>query len=101
MRRDAGIARAENCVNAVNAPYGRTAAARLALIAWRGSVIEIGATRALQEIAAGRCHVAQLLRRASHDSVSQERITLLDHRMPSEVGIRHQRANAHAAIGCF
>ena len=64
MHRDAGVARAEDRVHAVEAVDGRAAAARLAFVAGRRGVVEVGTARALQEIAADRRHVAQLLRGA-------------------------------------
>ena len=67
MRRDAGLAGAEDRVHAVEALDGRAAAAGLALVAGRRGVIEVGAARALQQVAAGRRHVAQLLRGAGQD----------------------------------
>ena len=94
MRRDAGIARAEDRVHAVDAVDRRAAAAGLALVARRRGVIKIVAARPLQEIAAGRRHVAQLLRGAGEDRACQQRIALLDQRVIGEIGIRHQRADA-------
>ena len=57
---NAGIACAQDRVHAVEAADRRAAAARLALVAGCGDVVEVGAPRALQEIAADRRHVAQL-----------------------------------------
>ena len=84
-------------LHAVEAVDGRAAAAGLALVAGRRDVVEIEAARALQEVAAGRRHVAQLLRRAGQDRARQQRIALLDQRVVGEVGVRHQRADAQAA----
>ena len=101
MRRNAGVAGAKDRVNAVDATNGRAAAAGLALVAGRRRVIEIGAARALQEIAAGGCHVAQLLRRSCKDGTSQQRIALLDQRVPGQVRVRYQSADEQAAAGSF
>ena len=98
MRRDAGLARAEDRVHAVEAVDRRAAAARLAFVAGRRGVVEVIAARPLQEVAAGRRHVAQLLRSAREDRAREQRIALLDQRMIGEVGIRHERADAHAAV---
>ena len=99
MRRDAGVARAEDRVHAVEALDGGAAAAGLAFVAGRRGVIEIGAARALQEIAAGRRHVAQLLRRACQDRACEQRIALLDQRVIGEIGIRHERADPQSSVG--
>ena len=59
---DARVAAAEQGMAAVDAPLGRTATAGLALIAGeRLAATEIGATGPLQEVAAKRCHIAELL----------------------------------------
>ncbi len=101
MGRNAGLARAEDRVHAVEPVAGGAAAAGLALIARRRRVVEVVAARALQQIAAGRCHVAQLLRRAGEDRAGEHRIALRDQRVIGEVGVRHQRADAQAAVRGF
>ena len=64
---DAGIAPAEQRMAAIDAADGRAAAAGLALVAGeRLAAPEIGAAGALQEIAADRRHVAELLRGRRH-----------------------------------
>ena len=78
MRRNAGFARAEDRVHAVEAGDGGAAAAGLALIAGRRDVVKIIAARALQKIAAGRRHVAQLRRGAGQDRARQHRIAFCD-----------------------
>ena len=97
MHRDAGIAGAEDRVHAIEAVDGGAAAARLAFVAGRRDVVEVGAARALQEVAAGRCHIAQLLRGAGHDRAGENRIALLDQRVIGEIGVAHERADAQAA----
>ena len=62
-------------------------------------VVEISAARALQEVAAGGGHVAQLLRRARLDGACKHRIALLDRRVIGEIGVAHERADAQAAAG--
>ena len=101
MGRNARFAGAEDRVHAVEPVAGGTAAAGLALIARRRRVVEIGATRALQKIAAGRGHVAQLLRGAGKDCARKQRIALRDQRVIGEIGVRHQRADAQAAVRGF
>src|SRR5215468_11515523 len=62
--RDAGLAPTEQRMTAVDAADCRAPAPGLALVAGKGlAETEIGTARALQQIAADRCHVAQLLRR--------------------------------------
>src|SRR6516225_6298033 len=51
MRGDAVLARPQDRVHPIDPFDRRTAAARLALIAWRGRIVEIEAARSLQEIA--------------------------------------------------
>ena len=69
-----------------------------ALVARRHRVVEVKAPRALHEIAPGRCHVAQLLRRAGQDRAREQRISLFDQRVVGEVGVRHQRPDEKAAV---
>src|SRR4026209_1605726 len=52
VRRDAGIAGAEDRVSAILAFDGGTATARLSFVARQRGVVEIGTARALQEVAA-------------------------------------------------
>src|SRR5215208_6403784 len=61
MRGDAVLAGAKNSVDPVDAVDRRAAAARLALVAGCGDIIEIEAARSLQQIATRGGHVAQLL----------------------------------------
>ena len=101
MRRNAVLAGTEDGVHAVEPVARGAAAAGLALIAGRRRVVEVIAARALQKIAAGRCHVAQLLRCAGEDRAGEQRIALCDQRVIGEVGVRHQRADAQAAVRGF
>ena len=100
MRGDAMLARAEDRVHAVDAGDGRAAAARLALVAWRSRVVEIEAARSLQKIAAGRGHIAQLLRGSGEDRAGKQRIARLDVRVVGEIAIGNQRADAQPAFAC-
>ena len=98
MRRDAGLARAENGIDAVDAIDRRAAAAGLAFVTRRRDVIEIETPRALQQVAARRCHVAQLLRCAGQDRARQQRISFLDQRVIGEVAVRYECTDAQAAV---
>ena len=98
MGGDAGFAGAEDRVHPIEPGEGGATAARLALIARRRGVVEVIAARALQEIAAGRGHVAQLRRGAGKDRARQQRIARGDRGVIGEVGIRNERADAQAAI---
>jgi hypothetical protein len=98
MRGDAMFAGAEDRVHAVDAADRRAAAARLALVASRARVVEIEAARSLQQVAAGRGHIAQLLRRSGEDGAGEQRIAGLDLRVPGEIAVRHQSADAQAAV---
>ena len=99
MHRDAGIAGAQDGVHAVVAADRSAAGTRLAFVARRRQVVEIGAACALQEIAADGRHVAQLLRGACHDRARKHRIAPLDQRVVGEIGVAHERADAKAAAG--
>jgi hypothetical protein len=102
MRRDAGLAPAEDRVDVVGAFEGGAAATGLAFIAGRRDVVQIVAARTLEEIAASRRHVAQLCGRAGKDCARDNRIALFDQRMVGKVGIRHQRADPQSpTIGLF
>src|SRR5262245_4329289 len=99
MRCDTCFAGAEDRVAAVETLDGRAAAAWLALVARRCGVIEVGAARALQEVASGRSHVAQLCRCTRQDGARKQRVALLDQGMVSEVGVRHEGADPQASVG--
>src|ERR687898_3041328 len=64
MHRDAGFARAKYGVHAIEALKRRAARTRLALVARHVAIVEVGAARSLQEIAAGRGLVAYLAGRS-------------------------------------
>ena len=98
MRGDAMLARSQDRVHAVDPADRRTAAARLALIAGRGRIVEIQAARSLQEIAPGRGHVAQLRRGPGEDRAAEQWIARLYLRMLGEIAIGNQRADPQAAV---
>lgn len=97
VRRDAGVAGAEDGVHAILAVDGGAAAARLALIAGRRCIVEVAAARALQEVAARRRHIAQLLRSAGHDRAGENRIALLHLGVIGEIGVAYERSDTEAA----
>src|ERR1700747_1319854 len=98
MRGDAVLARPQDRVHAVD-PFDRgAAAARFALIARRGRIVEIEAARSLQEIAPGGGHVAQLLRGARENRAAEQWIAGLDARVIGEIAIRNKRAEPKPAV---
>ncbi len=97
MHGNAGLAGAEDSVHAVVAADRGATVARLAFVAGRGDVVEVGASRALQKVAADRCHIAQLLGCAGHDGAREHRIALLYQRMIGKVGVAHESADAEPA----
>jgi hypothetical protein len=97
MRRDAGFARTENRMLLVDAIDRRTTGARLTFVAGRHGVVKIDAAGPLQQIAAGRCQVAQLLRGSRHDGIAEQRVAAFDDRVIGEVGVRHQSADLESA----
>jgi hypothetical protein len=101
MRGDAVRTRAEDSVLPVHAMDRRTAAAGRAFVARRRGVVEIPAARPLQQVAAGRGHVAQLLRSARQDRARQQRVAALDHRVVRKIAVRHERADPQAAVRRF
>src|SRR5262245_4595860 len=60
MHRNTLIARAENSMYPVEALDRRTACARFTLITRRGDIVEVVATRTLQEVPSIRCHIPEL-----------------------------------------
>ncbi len=98
MRRDAVFAGAEDRVHAVDAVDRRAAAAWLAFVARRARVVEVEAARSLQQVAAGRRHVAQLRRSAGEDGAGEQRIARLDLRVPGKIAVQDQCADAQAAV---
>ena len=93
---DAVLARAQDRVHAVEAVDRGTAGPRLALVAGRGRVVEVGAARPLHQVAARRRHVAELRRGARQDGLRQQRVAPLDLRVVGDVRVRHERAESAA-----
>ena len=76
----------------------RAAAAGLAFVAGLVGVVEIGAARALQQVAGGRRLVAQLAGGAGQQRARQHAVVAPHARVGGEIGVAHQRADAQAAV---
>src|SRR6266478_699156 len=74
MHGDAVVAHTEHGVHPIEAFERRATRFGHALVAGLRRVIEVGATRALQQVAAGRGLVAKLGRRAGENSLREQRI---------------------------
>ena len=62
-------------------------------------IVEIGASRPLQEIAADRRRVAQLRRGSGQKRFGNGRKALGEIAIVGKIGVADQRADAHAAVG--
>ena len=82
----------------LNAADGAAAAARLALVAGLVGVVEVGAARALQQVAGGGGLVAQLARGAGQQRARQHAVVAPHALVGGQVGVAHQRADAQAAL---
>ena len=69
-----------------------------ALVAGLGRVVEVGAPRALEQVAAGRGLVAKLRRRAGQDRLRQQRIAAADAHVGGKRAVGDPRADAQAAL---
>ena len=96
---DAVLTGAQDGERTILAFYGRTAGAGGALVAGHGLVAEIHAAGALQQIAAGGGHVAQLRGGALEQGLGKHGVIALDGRVMSQVGVAYQRADFQAAVG--
>ena len=99
MRRDAVLAPAEHRVQAVLALQRVAACARLTPVAGVRHVVKVAAARPLHQVAANGCGVAELRRGAGKQRFGNGRIGSGEIRVMREVGVPHQCADAHAAIG--
>ncbi len=107
VRGDAGVAPAEHGVRAVLAAARVAAGTGLALVAGAGRIVEIAASRALQQVAADGRGIAQLRRGAGQQRLGDRRIGL--RRSPRRARGRHcgparrcacrHRANARSGRG--
>ena len=98
VRGDAGIAVPEDRVIAVVPFDGRAAAPRLALVARRGGVVEVGAAGPLHQVAARRRHVAELGGRTRQDGPGQQGVVPLDPLVVGDVRVRHERPDLEPAV---
>jgi len=99
MRGDAVVAHTEHGVHPIEAFERRATRSRHALVAGLGRVIEVGATHALQQVAAGRGLVAKLGRRAGENGLREQRITPAHAHVDGSRAVGDQRADAQAALG--
>ena len=99
MGGDAVLAPAEHRVQAVLALQRVAACARFTPVAGVRHVIEVAAARPLHQVAADGRGVAELRRGAGEQRFGDGRIGAGEIRVMREVGVPHQRADAHAAIG--
>jgi len=99
MNRDAGVARAQDGVDAVDPGDRRTPAARRAFVAAVQRVVKVRAARALKQIAADRCLVAELARGAGEQRFGEHPVAAADAHIGGSVGIRGLGADANSAIG--
>ena len=86
-------------VKPVLAAAGVAARTGIALIAGTCDVVEVSATRPLQEIAADRRGVAQLRRCAGQQRLGDRRKAPGKIPVASKLGVADQRADPHAAVG--
>src|SRR5205085_8691028 len=98
MRRHTGRRCAKDGMVAVEAVQRVAPAARHALVAARGIVIEIETAGPLHDVAANRRHVADLARSAGNNGARQQWETRSDVAMTGEGGVPHAGADQEAAV---
>jgi hypothetical protein len=86
-------------VQPVLAAAGIATGARLALVAGAGDVVEIGAARSLQQIAADGRGIAKLRRGARQQRLGDRGKGFGETGIVREIGVAHQRADPDAAVG--
>ncbi len=84
---------AEDCVRSVAALDCRTAGIGTTSVTCGRDVAEIQTPRALQQIAADRCHIAQLRRSAELQGLADHRNLLPDNGMSRQIRHSHQGSN--------
>ena len=105
MCRNAVVAGAQDRVRAIEAVHCSASRARRALVAAVAArracvgLAEVRAARALQQVAAGGRHVAELRRCAGKERLRQYCVGFLHIRIPGEIRVAHHGADAEAAIG--
>ncbi|PAV66104.1 hypothetical protein WR25_17475 [Diploscapter pachys] len=98
MNRHAQRAGAQNRMIAVETVTSRATAARCPFVARCRRVVEVEAAGALQQIAASAGHVAQLRGGTGQDRLGEQRIALFNERVPGQLGIADQRADAQPTV---
>ena len=96
---DAGFTPAQHRVQSVLAVTGIASRARFALVAGARDIIEISASRPLQQIAADGRGIAKLCGGARQERLGNCGIGAGEIRIVREIGIANQRTDADAAIG--
>ena len=76
------------------------AAAGLAFVARLVGVVEIGTSRALEQVAGGCRLIAQLAGGARKQRAREQAIVAPHARIGGKIGVAHQRADAQPAFGC-
>ena len=99
VHRDAVVGRTEDRVVADVAADRRAAAARHALVAGGGDVLEVHATGALQQVARRCREIAQLTRRGGQECASEDRIAAADDGVHGEVAVADVGTHPKAAVG--
>ncbi len=98
MHGNAGLACAEDRVHAVETVDGRAAGARLALVAWRGEVVEIGTARPLQRDCRRPrpcCAIAATPRTAAHSPAPDSAAPRARDRQGRSCAPAHRCASRH------
>jgi hypothetical protein len=96
---DAVLARAEDGEHAVVAIDSRTPGARLPLVARVGGVAEIDATGALEQIAGGGSHIAQLGRSAGEQGLREDWVVSQHRGVLGYIGVASESSDDQAARG--
>ena len=98
MHGHASLTGAQHRVVAAKTIPCRAAGARRPFVARRRQILKVHTAGALQQVAPGGGHVAQLARRAGQQGLGHERQVLADQRMGGHVAVAHQRADAQQAV---
>ena len=99
--RDALVAGAEDGVDPVEPPERRTARAGIPFVARLRHIVEVVATRPLQQITTGRGFVSQLRACARQQRPTENAVSLPHALVRREVAIPHHRADAKATFRCI
>ena len=75
-----------------------TAAARYALITRLGDILEVNATRTLQQVPAGRSKVAQLARGPREQRLREHGIACANRAISSQFAVAHRSTDAHTSV---